>query len=179
MAFNTFADFNTGKYKIAQDNFSQATLTAYITKFEKRYLQDLMGIELYNLFVADLVANIPQTQRFEDIYNEFAEDDDGLVSGLSGMASSGNKIVRSEGIKEMLKGFIFFEYNRDLPVKNTMTGNVQEDNENSKVLTSLKAGITEKYNEAIATYKAIQWKLEDESATYPEYNGVCKEIIWI
>ena len=179
MAFNTFADFNSGKYKIAQDNFSQATLTAYITKFEKRYLQDLMGIELYNLFAADLVANVPQTQRFEDIYNEFAEDDDGLVSGLSGMASSGNKIVRSEGIKEMLKGFIFFEYNRDLPVKNTMTGNVQEDNENSKVLTSLKAGITEKYNEAIATYKAIQWKLEDESATYPEYNGVCKEIIWI
>ena len=179
MAFNTFADFNTGKYKIAQDNFSQATLTAYITKFEKRYLQDLMGIVLYDAFVADLSSNVPQTQRFEDIYNEFAEDDDGLVSGLSGMASSGNKIVRSEGIKEMLKGFIFFEYNRDLPVKNTMTGNVQEDNENSKVLTSLKAGITEKYNEAIATYKAIQWKLEDESATYPEYNGVCKEIIWI
>ena len=174
MAFLTFTDFNSGKYKIAQDNFSQATLTAYITKFEKRYLQDLMGIELYNLFVADLVSNVPQTQRFEDIYNEFAEDDDGLVSGLSGMASTGNKIVRSEGIKEMLKGFIFFEYNRDLPVKNTMTGNVQEDNENSKVLTSLKAGITEKYNEAIATYKAIQWKLEDESATYPEYNGDCK-----
>lgn len=179
MAFLTYADFSSGKYKIAQDNYSQATLTAYITKFEKRYLQDLMGIELYNLFVADLVSNVPQAARFTAIYNEFAEDDDGLTSGLSGQVSVENKIVRSEGIEEMLKGFIFFEYNRDFPVKNTMTGNVQEDNENSKVLNSLKAGIIEKYNEAIATYKAIQWKLEDESSTYPEYNGIEKNIIWI
>lgn len=170
MPFLTTADFTTGKYKLAQDNYSNVNLAAYIAKYEPIYLRELFGVSLYNLFVADLSSNVPQTARFTAVFNAFAEDDD---------ESDTNNIIVSEGIREMLKGFVFFEYNRDLPVKNTMTGNVAENNENSVNLNGWKAGIMEKYNQAIDTYKAIQRKMEEDPDTYPEYNGVEKEIIWI
>lgn len=155
---------------MAQDNYSNVNLSAYIAKYEPIYLRELFGVSLYNLFVLDLSSNAPQAARFTAVFNAFAEDDD---------ESDTNNIIVSEGIREMLKGFVFFEYNRDLPVKNTMTGNVAENNENSVNLNAWKAGIMEKYNQAIDTYKAIQWKMEEDPDTYPEYNGVEKEIIWI
>lgn len=170
MPFLTTADFSTGKYKIAQDNYSNVNLAAYIAKYEPIYLRQLFGSALYTLFVSDLSSNVPQSARFTAVFNAFSEDDDEAAE---------NTIIVSEGIREMLKGFVFFEYNRDLPVKNTVTGNVTEGAENSNQLNSLKSGIVEKYNAAVTTYQAIQWKMDEAPETYPEYNGVAKEIMWI
>jgi hypothetical protein len=181
MAFLTYSDFASGKFRISQTIDSQTDLTAYITKYEKRYLQDLMGITMYNAFIASLSSNVP-TGVYLTIYNPFAEDNensgfvfqalDGSIRESVEAGVSLQPIVRSEGMKEMLKGFIYFEYTRDQPVKNTPNGNMQAEGENAISLSHLKAGIAEKYNEAVANYEAIQWYIREHSEDYPDFNGV-------
>lgn len=157
----------TGYHKISTNNFTQAELTSYITKYESVYLKELMGVALYNLFVASISSGLP-TGVYLTIYNAFSEDSE----------SCSNKILISDGMKEMLKGFVFFEYTRNQPIENTTVGNVKNVNENSEVVNGWKAGITEKYNRAIDTYKAIQSYIEENLTDYPTYNGVEKEKIF-
>lgn len=169
--FLVASDF-TGYHKVSTNNFTQTELTAYITKYELRYLQDLLGYDLSVLFIADLTGGTtppPLSAIYLNIYNSLTYD---YESGGS------NKIIRSEGIKEMLKGFIFWEYTRNQPIENTLVGNVENVNENSVLVNSWKAGINDKYNRAIDTYKAIQLYIEDNSTLYPDYNGVIKEPIY-
>lgn len=181
MAFLTYSDFATGKYRISMTTDTQTSVTSYITKYEKRYLQNLLGIELYNLFMASLVSNVP-TGVYLTIYNEFAEDNDNsgftfqrldgtILESVEGGSKAG-PIVRSEGIKEMLKGFIFFEFTRDQGVKNTPNGNVQAENENAIFVSQNEAFIKGRYNEAVDTYQAIQWYIGQHLDDYPTFNGI-------
>ena len=62
----------------------------------------------------------------------------------------------SEGIKEMLKGFIYFEYAKDLSNQMTPYGNVKPTAENSEVVSTLFSMMYTRYNEAINSYRSIQ-----------------------
>jgi len=175
--FVTYSDFSTGYYKISTNNFTQTELTAYITRVETKYLKELLGIELYNLFVDSIVSSLP-TGVYLTIYNalEYDNTQGGIYTGgiLSGGMDLSAKIIISEGIKEMLKGFLFFEYNRDQPITNTIAGNVKQSNENSEVVNGWKAGINERYNKAVDNYTAIQAYIQDNLSAYSTFNGVSK-----
>jgi len=88
-----------------------------------------------------------------------------------------NKINISEGMITMLKGFIYFEYQRFQAVKASPVGSVENSNENSKVLTGYKAANIQRYNKAIESYKAIQTYIRQNLSDYPTFNGVSKDII--
>ncbi len=171
----------TGKYAIATDDLTETDLEACIEENEVVYLRDLLGDTLYKLFYADLSAGpaLPlQSQRFLNIYNAFSYDSnltsgDGILSGFN----QEPKIVVSQGMKEMLKGFVFFEYNTLQPVQNSLIGNVENVSENATRLSMFKAGIKEKYNMAIVNYNAIQSYIKKNRSVYPEFNGICKKII--
>ena len=60
-----------GKWCIAVDDYSEDHLNDYIDTFEKKLLVSLLGVELFDLFQADLVDQVPQTARFVSIFNEF------------------------------------------------------------------------------------------------------------
>jgi hypothetical protein len=64
--------------------------------------------------------------------------------------------IDSEGIKEMLKGFIYFEYVKDLSNQMTPIGLVKPDNENSTVANTLFSMMYTRYNEAIRSYNSIR-----------------------
>jgi len=149
------SDFK-GEYKVAQDCYSD--LSGYIEKYEKKYLQMILGAELYLLFIADLTVDTPQTpqtQRFIDIFNEFQTTDNGCL-------------VYSEGIKKMLIQFIYFHITRDIPNAKTSTGTVMMANENSISNPYNGFGLVETYNEAVANSRAIQWYVYDNDDIYPE-----------
>jgi hypothetical protein len=180
--FLSSTNFESGKYKISQNSYTTDDLTTYISKYESRYLIKLLGSDLYDLFIDSLISNIP-TNVYLTLYSAFHADN--LNSSMVWFPIGGGKpdysdatncnlpkIIISEGILEMLKGFIFFEYTRDQSIKNTIAGNVQEDNENSKAVSQLQAGIKEKYNEAVSTYQAIQWYISQHMDDYPDFNGV-------
>ena len=56
----------------------------------------------------------------------------------------------------MLKGFIFFEYAKDLLNQMTPFGNVRQRAENSTAILALQSQMYNRYNEAIRTYRAIR-----------------------
>ena len=167
------SDF-TGFYALSQNKFDKDALTEYITTFEKKYLQNLLGCELYDLFIADLdIDGVPQTLIYEKIYDPFCLDglNDGCYCG---------EYYNSEGIKAMLKGFIYFHYLSDQRLKNTISGTVTNANENS-----YKAEVNElitlnyrRFNNSVFTYKAIQKYIQKNIIDYPTYKGVCKEMLF-
>lgn len=159
--FLTPSDF-IDKYALSTGMYSTSKLTAYILKYEKQYLVQLFGADLYNEFVSDLnglTPNVPLSPNFTKVFEPFTED----VSNLSGSGvlytntiNLGNGILMSDGILEMLKGFIYFEFSRDLMNQQTPYGNVKQMAENSIVVDSPHSLMWERYNEGQKTYETIQ-----------------------
>ena len=157
----------TGKYKIAQDNYTGSMLDTYIDKFEELYLIDLLGVELFDLFKADVTNYLPTTPKYLALYNTIRLDD-----------TSGS-IHISEGMKEMLLGFIYFEYMRDMKFKSTPSGVVVGSSEVSRETPSEENNLYARYNLSIKSYRTIQWYIEnnEDGYDYDEYNGQCKNIV--
>jgi hypothetical protein len=142
--FLTVQDF-TGKYQLSTGMYDVAKLQDYIDKYEKRYLIELFGAKLYDEFISDLnIQNVPKSPNFLKIYNPFYEN------------ITFRQLIISEGILEMLKGFVYFEYSKDLINQMTPYGNVRPISENSEPVSTLYSMIYARYNEAIKTYRAIQ-----------------------
>lgn len=151
------SDF-TGEYAIAEDCFTD--LSPYITKYEEFYLVRMLGAELYKLFIADLTVTtpqVPQTQRFIDIFDPFQIDDDSWV-----------KV--SEGIKTMLVQFIYFHFLRDQPNKNTTGGTIRTVSSLGENLGYDGFNLIQAYNEGVKNYHAIQWFICDNEEDYEEEN---------
>lgn len=145
--FVKIADF-VGKYELHTGMFDQAKLQEYIDIYEKRYLIELFGAELYNDFVADLTPSIsnplPQSPNFQYVFYPFYEN------------VMLHTIIQSEGIKQMLKGFIYFEYLKDTTNQITPNGVVIPSNENSTTASTLYTMMYARYNEAMRSFRAIQ-----------------------
>jgi hypothetical protein len=162
----TFSDFGKGKFELHGGIYEQSKIQSYIDKFEKRYLLKLFGAELFGLFENDLTNGVPQTQRFLDVFNAFDYDD-------------GCQIISSDGLIEMLKGFIYFEYVRDLTSQMTVNGNVRPVGENSEPIQNFETLLLTRYNDAVNNFQNIQKFMCDNSNNYREFNGgVVRTIYW-
>lgn len=169
MAFTQQTDYK-GYYQISGNSFSATELDLYINREEPERLRDLLGCTLYDLFVADLVGNVPQSARFLAIFNPIC-DDDGNTYGLQ---------YRSEGMVEMLKGFVYYSYVKQSDFANVISGNIKNAYSNSQQARGVEFNLDGRYNRAIISYQAIQWFICDNISTYPEYNGISKEVVtWL
>ena len=148
------SDF-TGKYQLSTGMYDTAKLQDYINRYEQRYLKELFGVALYNDFNADLLNNVPQSPNFLILFNPLSEDMGYNFYYFNGIYEGVNQID-SEGIKEMLKGFIYFEYAKDLVNQMTPYGNVKPKAENSDVANTLFSMMYTRYNEAIRSYNSIR-----------------------
>jgi hypothetical protein len=142
----TIADF-VGKYELHTGMYDQIRLNDYITRYEPLYLMDLFGAKLYDEFQSDLILNVPQSPNFKSIYDPFHEN---LFC---------RDLIKSEGVREMLKGFIYFEYVKDLINQITPIGNVRPVGENSEPVSTIYSTMYDRYNEAVKSYRAIQRKI--------------------
>lgn len=151
------ADFALSEYSLPPLKHGN-NYQSYLDKYEKEFLVNLLGADLYSLFIADLDVNgVPQTQRFIDIYNAFTIDDDSCVR-------------YSEGMKVATLQYVYFFAVRDLIVKKTNTGQVNNRNENSDGPSYDGFNIVEAYNEAVQNAYEIQWYICDNDEDYPEEN---------
>jgi hypothetical protein len=152
------SDFN-GKHKISQDCYSE--LTAYINKYEPIYLIALLGVPLFRLFKDDLneVTRLPNTERFEAIVNPIYER-----TGIS------------EGLSEMLKGFVFWEYVKDNKFKVTESGVHVSTSDISRNASFTEFNIYGYYNDSVRNYKAIRNYIKANETIYPEFEGVDKQL---
>ena len=155
-----------GEWKISQKCADE--LTEYITRYENLYLVRLLGKELYDLFIADLDAStpqVPQSARFLAIYNSFEQDES-------------NCVIVSEGMRLMLIQLIFFHFVRDQAYQNTPVGQVHAMSATTSMPGYNGYNLTTSYNRGIENYRSIQWKILDESSTYPEENTQHQRMIW-
>jgi len=142
---------------IATDVYTTDELTLAIAEYEKPLLYELLGIELYDLFVADLVNKVPQTAKYLTIYNAFVKTID-------------DKIVMSDGMKKMLVKWVRFHYVRQQPQTNTIQGNTEVEGNLNKPSKMSYTSLVIQYNQMIETFKAIQTYIESvKDADYPTF----------
>ena len=157
------SDFENGRYKIPlSTNQQTGDLPDYITDVENKYLVLLFGVELYDLFIIDLgipVAGDPTDPRFVKVFDPFNEQAE-------------DKLIISTGIKEMLKGFVYYLYTRDIVSRITTIGIEIAEGANSKSINAIKHDITSRYNEAIDEFKTLQfYMLCVNPDDYPKFSG--------
>jgi len=158
--FVSNADF-IDKFELSTGLYSNTKIDEYIDRYEDIYLVELFGVELYNEFIADLDNNnVPQDVKFTKVFEPFNEQ-------------IGFSLMMSRGIKDMLVGFIYFQYLRDLATQTTNVGVVKPQEQNSKVITA-HTPIYLKYNESVKTYNAIQEYILLNMSTYAGFRGVQK-----
>lgn len=170
----TKEDFKEGKFLIPQnENLCDTQIEKYIERYEKRYLIDLLGVELYNLFITDFgIDNLPINPIYVKIYDELYED----INQSDWCICDNKKQIQSRGIKSMLQGFLFFEIMRDFANARTLTGLVRRKSENADNIENSQFGLYAFYNESISDYKNIQYYIKTNSETYPTFNGICKKV---
>ena len=137
-------------------------ITAYIAMYEEKYLRELLGASLFTLFKSDVTNYLPVTAKYLTIFNEINSDED-------------NFLLHSDGMKKMIKGFIWYEFVAGTAHKHTSTGVVADVNE-----ISLNANFDlafKHYNESIDTYNAIQYYITDNNTNYTDFAGVSKRFI--
>ena len=146
MYYLTPNDFQ-GKFALHTGMYANATIQDYIDRYEPLYMLQLFGAKMYDEFVSDmdiLSGNIPFSPNFLFLYNPFHEN------------IAFNTLVVSNGLVDMLKGFVYFEYCKDLTNQMTINGNVRPTGENSADVSTLYSMMYARYNESVRTYRAIQ-----------------------
>ena len=156
----TFNDFGKGKFELHKGIYENDKIQAYINKYERQYLIKLLGAELFKDFESDLVGGVPQEARFLALYNAFEYDD----------VNCG--IYISEGMLDMIKGFVYYQYLKDKTNVVAVSGNVRQMGENSENVSTLNTMIYTRYNDSVRTYKAIQKFICDNNKDYLKFNGV-------
>ena len=158
--FVNIGDFEN-KFELSTGMYSNSKLQNYIDRYEDIYLVEMLGVELYNQFIADLnLQNYPNSNKFIKLFNAFNEQ----ISFT---------LMISKGMKDMLVGFIYFEYLKDLVTQTTSVGVTKPQEQNSKVITS-HTTIYGRYNESIKTYNAIQEYILFNMTDYADFKGVQK-----
>jgi hypothetical protein len=159
------ADFKTGTNAISTNRLTTGELDSAIDTYELTILYDLFGIELYELFDADLVNGVPQSQIYLEVFNPFVK----LINDVQ---------YQSIGIKQMLVKWVYFFYVRTQSQNNAIGGNTQSENSISSMSKMAYIFAVDDYNTMIRTYKAIQTYIESKKETdYPTYKGLCKEFM--
>jgi hypothetical protein len=159
------SDFK-GLYAVSQNSFNTGDLQSCIDKYEIIYLRDLLGVTLGNSFYADITTpySPPVSANNIILFNELFSDE---------------PLIKSLGIKQMLVSFIYFEFTRNGTSKNTITGNVIQQNEVSIQSKWGETSINQVYNESICTYNYIQEYINYNYTTYPTFAGLIKKVAWL
>jgi hypothetical protein len=169
MIILSISDFETGKFELHTGMYAQTNLQEYIDKYEKRYLIDLLGATLGNAFITDVQSGggTPTVPEYLDIFNPIELD-------------YNLEIIQSDGIKEMLKGFVYYEYIKDLVSQATSVGMVTPKGENSERVNTLFTQMYNRYNDACRSYKGVQKFIWTKRGDYSDFNGRAKQFIsWL
>lgn len=155
-----------GKYSIAQNSFITPKLQAFIDKFEKVYLYDMLGVTLGDLLYNDIAPGTflpPATAVYAKLFNPLQ---------VTGICQS----WRSEGIKDMLTAFIYWEFVKDQAAVNTITGPVNQQNEVSNLIDWNNTNVYDNYNAGVRSYTVIQEYVLQNKTDYPDYAGITKTL---
>jgi hypothetical protein len=147
-----------GKYELSLTQYNTDLIDAYIAKYERVYLTQLLGVTLYDLFQAEIAINNPPIEPiYKVIYDPLQFDDN-------------HEIRTSDGMKEMLLGMIYSTYTLDNQQMQTPNGVASNKNENATHL-NINAITASRFNEGVFSYETIQRYIRLNISDYPTFNG--------
>lgn len=120
--FITTVDFEKEPVQIAKNEYTTASLQGFIDEYEYHYLREMLGDDLLTRFFGDLSGSTPQHPKFT-----------ALLNGTTYKNADGKSVIY-EGLKRALQYFIWVEYVNKSQYKNTISGQVEGQNENSTIL---------------------------------------------
>ena len=148
-----------GSADIQQGTFTTPGFDSIRDEFTDEYIYKLLGVTLGELFLADLDVNgVPQTAPYTTIYEPIKQD---LNNG---------QVLYSKGIKYYITQIIWYYYVRNNNLEVSLSGNNNSLSENSSNDVDPSV-LTKNFNKAITTGEAIQYYINDNSSTFPDYNG--------
>lgn len=156
----TYSDFGKGRFELHSGKYTQDEINDYIDNYERVYLVRLFGADLFNLFKTDLQGGVPQDEIYVKLFEPFEYDQ-----------HCGGDTIISNGIIEMLKGLIYWQYLKDKMNQVTTVGAVKPQGENSTPGDAMNSIYQNRYNQAVNTYNAIQHYIMDNCSDYPNFNG--------
>ena len=185
----TTPDDYIGQIAISTNQYDGKDLELFITDYEEDILEALLGCQMAKDLIADLdVDNNPVSDKFKVIWDKFCIDDPCGTSFMHGFPYfydyhigypnyKHNLTWKSEGILHILRYQIYFYYTRDQAIKNTVTGNVKNDNNVSTMVSNQSSNMKRIYNKSIDWSWAVQWYVckNPESYDYSDYNGQIKQ----
>lgn len=164
--FVTIDDFKVQPFRVPKNQNDGTSFQALIDKAERDCINALFGKELADLFLADwdAVPTGPIDPRFVFIYNAFTFQDD-------------HYYLVSDGIKEMLQGFIYFEIMRKMrQTRVTTTGTKKSRSANSESVPVNDHDVNGRYNTAVDTFQVLQTYMKCvDPDLYPEFKGIHKK----
>jgi len=155
----------TGKYSISA-GIKITQLTDLLNKVEERILRELMGNAMYVDFIADLSGGVPVSPEFVTIFNPLLLDNPRTFENYS------------NGMRDMVKGFVWYDWNNDTESSPSTQGQKKVSSSNSKNIPNNSFQMNRMYNESIGTYKAIQDYIKQNLDIYPDFKGVSKKYLF-
>lgn len=158
-------DYKTGRFALPVNKINIKDLMSDISDRECEILECLLGVDLAALLIEDLDSeNVPQTDRFIKIWNKFQEE----------IKCRGK--IRSRGILDMIKSFVFFYNGRRRTNCLTIAGSKKTDSENSDNTKLSSTDLINSYNRAVNTHNAIIEYICMNEEIYPEFMGEYKKV---
>jgi hypothetical protein len=146
----------TGKYALSKAfNDGQLRIVQIIEANEFRYLNELFGVELYEIFL----DNYLDEDRFIKLMNPFSFERHG-------------KTFTCRGITQMLLGFIYAHYRSEMQGVNTSVGQTVPNPEASELKNDLN--VLSFWNESIRDFNLISYYMQKNKDVYPEFKGCYK-----
>lgn len=170
MSIVTPADFSqkNARYYIPKTNGQEEELQSYIDQVECDYLPLLLGVELYELFIADLdTNNEPQAQIYKDIFEPFKRQYENHCIDQS------SRVLVSDGMKAIIMGLTYFIYLRDRITRVTTVGLKQTEGVNSSNVGGVRHDLNSRYNQAVGSFLVIQEFITkiNNCVDYPTFKG--------
>ena len=139
-----------GVLRIAKDKHADDDFKAIVKKEQDELFRDLITGELYRELVTDVNASNPtigepSKQKFIDLLNgvDFIDDDDNTVVVV--------------GALEAIRHFVYSQSVQQQPYKNTPSGTVISQNENSQpiIRQQLNVQTNQRYNKGVELYEEL------------------------
>jgi len=149
------SDFK-GFYLIAQGCYGSEQLQFYIDKYEEYYLCKMLGNELKNSLIADLVDGVPTNPEYLEWFNPFCEE-------ITNSCTCEVEDLQSVGVKNLLTGFVYYHFISDTIINNTPTGNTvyQTDTSDKVDFIANQRDADKRHNDSVGSFKSVCLKLEN------------------
>lgn len=153
-----------GELSLPTDNAGKVNkLQVYIDRAQKKYLIDVLGYELYALFIAELPT--PSSQRFTDIL-EGAD----FTNTITGLEDHWDGLTNTE-LQSLLAYFTYYQFLKSNQRGETGNGTTSNLFENSEKVSSI-FNQQQAYNLGVEQYKKLRDYLLTNSDTYTEWQYI-------